>query len=282
MRLNLIIVLMRSKGNIYQPKVYVTDHMHSRVVCGNVAVGCKGQIVPTNELLPGPAVTWGVLRGAGEIIKKAIWCGKAFFHIDHGYFLRGHYNGYYRVTPNGLSVTNAFTDPAYTDFSDTRWLRIKDRVVYKPLNRNGRNILVCGPSSYFADNFPWLKLNADGWVQEVVKELASWTDRPIIARQKTDNVKFSEAIQDAFCVVVHSTNAALEAMQHGVPAIALGPSLCDVLGWGYTSLETPEYSHFEAVRHRLFSVLANYQFTLEELRTRAPWEKLGLMEREHG
>jgi hypothetical protein len=266
---------MRKQSN-NKPRVYMTDHVHSRVVCASAAVGCGGQIVETTELLPGPAVVWGVLRGCNEVICKAVWAQHPFYHIDNGYFLRGHYGGYYRVTPNGLSVSDAFDRFVYPPIDRSRWCRIKKSVDLYPLNRNGRNVIVCGPTTMFSEHFPWLKLDHEGWIREVVKELSYYTDRPIVVKKKYEG-QLRDFLTDAYCVVVHSSNAATEALRYGVPVIALGPSVADCMGWGYDSLEQPDYHDFEAKRERLFEILAAYQWTLEELRTPEPWKFLGVL-----
>ncbi|MEE9611183.1 MAG: hypothetical protein V3W19_08020 [Desulfatiglandales bacterium] len=240
------------------PKVYATNHIHSKVVSAAFAEGCEGSIVPPVRLLEGPAIVYGVLRGCGEIIKQCEWIHRDYYHIDHGYFLRGHYEGYYRVTKNGLQ------SDGWGKFNPKRFEDLK--VPLRPWKRTGRHIVIC-PLSKMAGEF--INVDPKKWVETVLGELSLHTDRPIIVKYKDDK-PISSALEDAWCLVTHSSNAGVDAVVSGVPVIALGHSACLPVSWDIEDIESP---HWPA-REQWTWNLASNQWTLEEMRSGEAWKML--------
>jgi hypothetical protein len=245
-----------------QPKVYITSHQASRVVSSAFAQGCNGQIVPARKLLDGSAVVYGILRGTGDIIKECSIVGREFFHIDHGYFCRqpktGIYAGYYRITRNALQVT---TPP---DQPPDRFERLDVRL--RPWRRTGSYVLVC-PSSQIWGNY--VGVDSKVWTDAVVREIALHTDRPIIIKQK-DEIPLKDALNEAWCVVVHSSNAAVDSVAAGIPAIVTGPSAVLPVCWGWGNIEQPYWPD----REQWAWNLAYNQFNLNEMRDGTAWRLL--------
>ena len=71
-----------------------------------------------------------------------------------------------------------------------------------------------------------------------------------------------EAIQDAWCVVTHVSAAALDALRLGVPVITTGECAATPLATALSEINNPRLSEG---REMLFSLLANCQFTPEEM-----------------
>lgn len=251
-----------------KPKVYLTDHNLNRIVSAAAVKGSGGQAVPANTLLDGPAICYGILRGCGDIIRRAHNIGHPYFHIDHGYLKRVNWNdstsysGYFRVSKNGLSLKDNAIDPCNKRL---RQLNIE----LKPYNTNGRNIIVCGLTENFAKNHPYLKLDAKEWEEDVVKYLSSITDRPIIIKNK-DGKPLD--FRDAYLVVVHSSNAAIEALINGIGVLVLGESICSPI----SSFEVIGREWWNLMRYEILCNAANNQFTLEELTKPETWELLGV------
>ena len=153
--------------------IYETDHQHSRTLCRALAMGCKSQLVPSVAYLGGPAAVYGILRGCGEIIRECEAKKQDYFHVDHGYVRRGHYDGYYRVSKNGLQWDGVGHYPV------DRWksLGIEPRAWKK----DGKNIVVCPLASAMGWFFG---INPHKWLKSVLTELVQHTDRPIVIRPK--------------------------------------------------------------------------------------------------
>lgn len=239
-------------------KVYVTDHQHSQVVSKAFATGCAGQLVPPIKLFDDDAVCYGILRGCGDVIKQCQWVGRTFFHIDHGYFQRGHYDGYYRVTRNAFQCSGLGNRPS--DRLD------KLNVDMKPWRKDGDHIVVIPLTGAFG---AFLGIDPDKWVQAVVSEIARYTDRPVIVKSK-DGAPLRDALRNAHCLVTHSSNAAVDALLEGLPVVTLGPSACHPLSTQLPQIEFPVYGD----RRQWAQNLAYGQFTLDEMRSGMAWEIL--------
>jgi len=231
--------------------VYTPDHIFSRVVCAAFAAGHEGKIVPPRKLLDGPAAVYGILRGCGEIIKECEWVGRSYYHIDHGYFGRGHYDGYYRITKNAFQWIGGISG-----YSSDRWEALK--VEMKRWRKSGRHVVVCPISGYLGD---FLGIDAEQWTAAVVREISLHTERPIVVKDKHRGT-LKEALVDAWCLVTHSSNAAVDALVDGIPVVALGRSATAPVAWHLTDMEKPHWPEREPWAH----ALAHHQFTLSEMR----------------
>ena len=241
-----------------RPNVYVTDHIHSKVVSNAFSSGCNGKLVPPLRLLDGPAVFYGILRGCGGLIHECEWIDRDYYHIDHGYLKRGHYEGYYRVTKNGLQADMFQRGP--TDSGRFRALGLG----VKPWGKTGRNIVVCPMTGFIGEH---LGIDPRKWCESVVRELSLYTDRPIIVKQKGQG-DLSETLTDAWCLVTHSSNAAIDAIISGVPAIVLGDSAAEPVSWTFEDIEKPDWPE----RSSWLYGLAWRQFTLDEMRSGFCWQ----------
>lgn len=241
-----------------RPVVYSTEHQHSRIICGAFAEGCQGRIVPAHRLLDGPAVMYGILRGTGEILKQCEWVGRDYYYIDHGYVGARHYDGYYRVSKNGRQAV-ILGDAAV---SSERWEKL--RVPILPWRKNGRHVLVIPLTGAIAGFYG---IDPKMWLDAVSGEVSKFTDRPILTKKKEEGELFSY-LEDAWCVVTHSSNVAVDALLCGVPAVTLGESVVAPVSWGLVDIEKPVWRD----RMGFFGALASHQFTFNEFRSGYAWE----------
>ena len=102
-------------------------------------------------------------------------------------------------------------------------------------------------------------LSLHDWTSQILKTLAEHTDRKVVISEKGRN-SFSECIEDAWCLVTHHSNCAVDALVRGIPSIVLGRKLGS-LG----DIENPPMDR------SVFAFLANNQFTLDEIRGGLPW-----------
>lgn len=229
----------------------MTSHVHSKVVCTAFSEGSGGKIVPPTTLLEGPAVFYGVLRGCGELIRECQWLGRDFYHIDHGYFCRGHYEGYYRITRNGFQAGGGMGSPE-------RFENLK--IGLRPWKRSGRYVVVCPPSKFWGD---FEGIDPKKWTSSVTRELSLYTDRPVVVKEK-DGTPLKEVLEDAWCLVTHNSNAAVDALVAGVPVVTTGDGAVSAVAWDWGDIETPVWPDREPWAWHL----ADHQFTLEEMRGR--------------
>lgn len=239
------------------PDPYVTDHQHSRVVMAAVAEGVGKPWRDASDVSwrPEPAIVYGILRGCGNIIRRCHLSGIDWWHIDLGYFGRGHYEGYYRLSHNAMQ---------------TEWRRYTSERTNIPdiedWREGGDHILLCPPTSSFSFFHPIERLSEEEWVDAVSSAIKRRTDRPIVVRNKGDDGE----IGNPWCVVVHSSNIAIDSLIKGIPAIALGESV--VQEWGPSILDISDYDELRSHdRKALLRCLSWHQFTLDEFRRGVPW-----------
>ncbi len=231
-------------------RCYATSHQHSKVICAAVAQGSGGSIVPPTSLLDGPAALYGILRGTGDIIRQCEFVHRDYYYLDHGYFLRGHYEGYYKVTKNALQLDRIKKSDG------RRWRKLG--LDLRPWAREGRHIVVCPPSKAWGD---YVGADPVQWTATVTRELSSCTERPIIVKPKDGN-SLREVLSDAWCLVTHSSNAAVDAVVSGIPVICTGACGASPVSWGWAEIESPVWKD----REKWVESLADGQFTLDELR----------------
>lgn len=236
------------------PDFLFTDHAFSRVVGAAFSTGCKGRMVRVTDE-HGPFVaTYGTMRGCGDAIRSA----EHFVYIDHGYIGRSSnpaaFDGYYRVILDGFWHDCEPTgDDAEAWFAE-RGLKLA------PWREDGRHIVVVPPSDLMTA-FHGL----EGWRERVVAELRRHTDRPIQFHMKQSPVPLSAALKGAWCVVTDHSNAGIDALVRGIPAIFTNPAR--PLG-SLPEIENPPLRRDFLVR------LARSQWTLPQMRSGQCWREL--------
>ena len=225
-----------------------------------MALGSGGQLVPPVKLLDGPACVYGILRGCGEIIRSCEWVGREYWHIDHGY-LHGNkgYNGYYRITKNGRQWAGN------GDYAADRFNGLQVRV--RPWYRGGTNVVVCPISKMVAD---YEGIDHHQWLMAIVDEIQRNTERPVVIKPKGEGSLF-DLFRDAWCLVTHASNAAVDAVIAGIPVFTLGPSAARPMGLSDLSkIDTPVYPD----REQWLNGLAYNQWNLDEFRRGELWEHM--------
>lgn len=239
--------------------VYITDHQYSKIIGGAFREGCNGRSVAPGKLFEGTPAVYGILRGCGEIIHQCDWLGRDYYHVDLGYLGRGHFDGHYRVSKNGLQA-----DIGDEEFSPERFEKTGTKL--RPWRRTGTNIVVAPLS---ANMGRFLGIDTYQWCQAVKAEIKRWTDRPVRMKEKHEG-EISAALDDCWCLVTHASNAAVDALIEGVPVITLGPSAVENLSWDFRNIEKPAWLDREPV----FYALAHHQWTLDSFRSGQTWSEL--------
>lgn len=167
-------------------------------------------------------VSYGILRGAGNIIKKR---RENFIYIDHGYFnasarrftkekhtILGSLDGYFRVVKNDLYFNNFTITNDKKRFNDLG-INLKDR-------KSGEIVILSEPTE---NTLNFLELNK--WKEETIKEIKKYTDREIIVHNKFSEVSLKYLLDKAFAFVSCQSTAGFHAVAEGVPAFFTHNSL---------------------------------------------------------
>jgi len=119
------------------------------------------------------------------------------------------------------------------------------------------------------------RLDLDQWLEDTIKEIKKYTDRPIVVRERVKsrtervvNKSLKEALgENVFALVTFNSNAATEAVMYGYPAFTLAPSHAakPVTLQDLSKIETPYYPEEDKVRAWLHH-LAYCQYHVNELR----------------
>lgn len=256
-------------------RCYTSHHSISRMVMAAFADGCGGQMVPSCDnndnampLLEGDAALYGILRGCGEIYKRAMMLGRNVHYIDHGYInFKGHQDktSYYRIARNGRQ---SVIDPDHNWPSD-RFEKLG--VELKPWRKSGRHVLVIPLTEAIAK---FHKLESSKWLADTVRTITHHTERPILTKPKGEG-QLEQALADCWCVVTHSSNVAVDALIEGVPVITLGESTACQLAWNFPDIERPYYPERDGWAHGV----AYQQWTLSEMRRGVYAEYAGIQRR---
>lgn len=222
-----------------------------------------------------------LLRGisSGKIIDEVRRRGQDYYFIETGYL------GNYRCDNNRTGrkiyhriVKNNMQHDTIMDVPDDRWndlVKFNPNLEYHGWKNNGSKILVVlsteKPFQYYGEN-------RDKWLKNVVNTLKKHTDREIVFREKasrgerTNNTIYDALDDDIYALVTYNSVAAVEAIQHGIPAFALAPTAADPVGnKDLTQIENPNKPPEEVIQKWLNSI-AYSQFSLNEIITGDAWK----------
>jgi hypothetical protein len=232
------------------------------------AHGSGAEITEKLELVPGrSAVFYGVDRQTLALWREVEKTGHPYFYIDNGYF-RSKWQGgdHYRITRNAPQCDGLGSS------TGERWTALDLKI--QPWRRSGSHVLIACQSDF------WHERHGHGssiqFAQEAYTALRMFTQREVIIRQKPmkgrSEPPLLQALNNCWAVVTHSSMVALEAILCGVPACVTAPSaLSPVSLNGVGSIESPFYPDD---RERWAGVLADNQWSLQEIRSGAAWRAL--------
>lgn len=214
-----------------------------------------------------------VIRGImkHKIIKQCWQQARPFRFIDTGYFGNHAYSRnphgwklWHRIVPNNLQHNELIERPA------DRWQQLN--INLQP-RQPGSKILIAMP-----DEKPcvFYGIDMNDWLQSVVANIASVTDRPIEIRYRdpnrtTRNKKpFAAVLDNVHAVVTFNSNAATEAIIAGVPAFVLAPchAARPVANTDLAKIDTPFWPD-QDLREAWVHHLAYGQFHITEMQSGA-------------
>ena len=223
--------------------------------------GCKGAIYHKLDILKSGDIAMFGNPASWEFLQQAIKEGRNWYYGDKAYFGR---NKYYRIT------RNAYQSNCKGKVDSRRWESLKIA-----LNgwKTGSKILICQQSEAF---YTLHGKNRAEWVKNTIDELRKYTDRPIEIRSKIyGNVTeelFKQSLIDIHAVIVYSSVSGAQAAIHGVPCFAT--EKCASLAFGTSDLSKIENPIKPDNRFEMACVMANNQWTLNEIRNGTAWREL--------
>lgn len=246
------------------------DNLHYDEYLQSFIIGCGGKLSDwqVEQKTNIPLVIRGLGGGSRKAIQHCFETKREFYAIDTGYFGNEGSKAkvWHRVTKNALQNTLTPVE------------RPGDRLLnwkYKKIT-SGKKILLVPPSEKVMMVFG--QPSPEEWVANVSKELKKYTDRPIEIRLKpnrTDRIadQSLEAAmaKDVYCIITYNSIAALEALNFGKPAIALGPNcataLCNTKLSDIENLNKPTSDEM----YVLMTHLSYAQFNREEMMNGYAW-----------
>ena len=187
-----------------------------------------------------------------ELLRKRE-AGEPFVFMDHAYFDRGYDKGNFRVLYNCIHRTDVIPHLPH------------DRTPQAHDWRQGGKVYVIPVAPNCAI---WHK--ADSWTSDTVAELRKHTDREIVVKPK-NGPPLRDLLHTAWAVVSHSSVAAVEAAQFGVPVF--GPNTSPAFPVGLDDLskiETP----IKPPRKDWLKTLSYSQFSIAEIASGKAWATL--------
>jgi hypothetical protein len=227
--------------------IFLSKHKQDQYV-NAFAQGSGGVIVNTSDFdycaSGRPIVLRGILKH--KIMQRCWQDGRDFYYMDSGYLgnLPGPRNPqgwktWHRIVPNDLQHQDIIDRPA------DRWQRLG---IQPQPRRYGRRIVLACP-----DQKPcrFYGIDQATWIRNTVNQLQSLTDRPVLIRerassrqQRTQQDPLNCMLQDDVHVLVtFNSNAAVESILAGVPAIVLAPThaASPVAGTCLEQVESPPW-----------------------------------------
>lgn len=228
------------------------------------AEGCGGKVILGAHRDPEATdhVVVGNWPTATALIAEFKKDGTPFWYLDSAY-LQGARKKYLRVERSRFW-------PEITLGRHTPERLIKMGIKLDPWCKKGTHVLICLHGEKFGR--PWGFSIAE-WHETIVQRVRAVTDRPIVVREKLmkQPVPLAHQLRNAWCVVTHSSTAAVHAVLAGVPVFceptcAAAPVGCT----DFSQIENP----IRPDRTPWLAELAWRQWSHAEMRSGMAWAYL--------
>ena len=238
------------------------------------AKGCKSKVTDPDDFdydkSNDPIILRGILKK--KIIQRCWKENRTFYYMDTGYFG----NHATPTNPHGWKiyhriVKNDLQHGMIKDRPPDRWQKLN--IPIKPWKKGGKKILIAAP-----DEKPckFYGIDKDTWINETIEKIKSFTDRPIIIRDRAksrlqrevhDTLK-AALNDDVFSLVTFNSVAATESVLFGIPAFVLAPTnaATPVSRTDLSMIENPYYAE-DDLRYKWACHLAYGQFHISEIKS---------------
>lgn len=244
-----------------------------------------------DEIDPRHWVVLGRLASSFHILHACQRKGVPFIYFDKGYIHRGwhthKHRGYIRFAVNDVHPLHYFLKiPRLGD----RWKNLG--VSLEPRQRKGDHVLYAGCTHKFA---AYHQLDPLAYTAGIIEAIKKITDRPILYRPKPGGrndlnynpipgtilsdirIPIEEELKRTFAVVTFSSNAALDAILHGVPAFVLGPGIAQPVSNTDLSKLNHPYFPTDDERLRWCHSVAYCQWQVWEIEEGRVWQDLKML-----
>lgn len=237
-------------------------------ICRAFIQGCGGAIAHNpSELMSGAAFFYGVDASNQHIFDQVLREGREFYYCDNAYFDKVR-QSYFRVTCNRLQHEGI----GKSDGQRFAALGIS----MLPWRTSGDHVVVCPQSDHFMRNIA--KCGGD-WLAKKVKAVVSsqatlvhLRDRPWSPDKAALSASLEDDLRGALGLITYSSAAAVTAVLNGIPVS------CDesCAAWIMSSniFDTESKPDVWSMRQEWASVLADNQWTLDEMRAGLAWKML--------
>lgn len=233
------------------------------------------------------AVLYGLRENLKSIYTTYVANGKHCLFVDLGYFGRtegGKLSGYHRVSVNELFPNKIFENNEYENFNVERYNMFNFKV--RPMRTTGKYILLAGMSakSAIVNGFA-----PEQFEREAIAKLKTITNMPVVYRPKPSWAEarpipgalysppqqdLNDVLADAYAVVTHHSNTAIDGLIQGVPAIVAHPCPPQHLsGKSVSDITTLPIPSVDEVRRFLLK-LTHCQWSVEEMVSGLMWKFL--------
>ena len=237
----------------------------SKLICKAFAHGAPASAV--GDVFFG---TEGVMVAWQAAQRRAAAGGAPFWYLDNS-FTDPQRGLYFRVTKNALQV-----DPTGKTSTGERFAKLGITVKDWRHKPDGKILVI--PQS---DDFMKSTLGRKGdWTRETVEKLNAWgygprvRVRPWLRDKKTAYVELHRDLDDAALVVTWSSASAITALYEGIPAISESGAAHALTGPLTQERVAQPLMPSLVERTRFLEILADAQFTLEEMRNGVAWRWL--------
>lgn len=247
--------------NLYvNPRKSNSADMLKAFADGLKAHGESFQVVTDGDYRQGIGVFYGVQEETLGAWTKCRRMGTGFYLIDNGYF-RSRWKGgdHYRITKNDWQVTG------HGKSNGARWRALG--LELKPWRKMQGRPLIALQSAWWYEirNTTFL-----AWKESVMAKMkaAGWPE-PVI-RPKFEH-KHPIEWDKVSVVVTHASNVAVDAALEGIPAVCT--TRC---AGGFADAKIEQWPNLPVIQDReaWASVLADNQFSVQEMRNGTAWRML--------
>ena len=238
------------------------------------------------------AVIWSVLWQGRMRNYKQIWeryrqANKPVIVLEVGGIRR---NKSFKIAINGV---NRKADFANQEVDGQRWHLFEHEL--KPWQQRGQTIILLG-QHHASEQWAGMP-DMRTWFESQVQQIRKYTDRPIQIRphprnnvgfdikkytnvtlkhpvidvSKIDDTDFKDTLKDAWAVVNHSSNPAMEAVINGIPVFVSEASLCyDVGNHSFDTINNPVMPD----RKNWANKLSYTEWFQDEIEKGVPWKRI--------
>ena len=220
----------------------------------------------------------GLIRGAEKL--KSYMKTNKWYYFDQPYF---YYTGYknhkdfndqwYRINVNNVQTNKIDDNSKHLERYHSLLQTSPKEIELKGWRTTGNHILVIPPSYHTAR---WYGFDEKKWVQDTVKEIKKYTDRPIRVRYKYQGgAKFGERVdinlpleidlQNCWAIVSFHSMCASHAVRLGIPSFSSEHSPAAPVSLSLKQLNKIEQP-ITPEREKWMATLLGSQFMLKEMK----------------